>query len=463
MQLDRSLVLGLPLLAFGCSDPTPAAPAEPAQAPAAEQATAKPTAAVDKTAKHEAAAGKRRWAPGPLNVIMLTIDALRTDMPWNGYSRPIAPNLTKLASRAVVFDDHRSTTSVTAQSLPTVLSGRFTSSLYRSGYFFAGYPDANEFFPELLQAQGVRTMAVQAHMYFDRGKGLNQGFDVWQMVDGITYNEKTDEHVTSEKTAAAMQDLLSKAENTSGQFFAWTHFMDPHHEYVKHAESPDFGSGSRDVYDNEVHYTDHHLGEFLAFAEKQPWWKRTALIITADHGEAFGEHGRNQHAHELYEELVKVPLLVYAPGLDAAHVKGNHTHLDLAPTILELMGKATPSGMQGRSLVPALRGETMPEQAATLELAADNVQAPRRAIVDGRYKLIRFGTKAAQGEKLFDLAEDPGEKRDLSREQPEKAAELSRKLDQRFEAVPTVQPFGGMRLKDGSVANGPQKPSVASL
>ncbi|HMR06716.1 MAG TPA: sulfatase [Polyangiaceae bacterium] len=466
MELDRRLLLTLPFLAFGCSEPAASAPAQPQQVAEATPAESAPTKEAQAAPAKEASAAvkaKRTFGNRPLNVILLTVDALRADMPWTGYARDIAPNLTKLAARSIVFENHRATTSNTAQSLPTLLTGRFASSLYRSGYFFAGYAEDNEMFPEILQSKGVRTIGVQAHMYFNRGKGLEQGFDVWDMVPGISFNEKTDEHVTSAKTTQALTDLLSKPENTSARFFAWTHYMDPHHEYVKHKDSPDFGNSLRDVYDNEVHHTDHHIGQFLAFAEKQSWWKDTAVIVTADHGEAFGEHGRNQHAHDLYEEVVRVPLMFYAPGVEGRRVTSLHTHLDLAPTIVELMNAGTLTGAQGQSLVPVLNGDTLPAKPVVLELAADNVQPARQAIVVENYKLIRFGSKAGAPEKLFDLQADPKESRDLSRDQPEKATELSKALDARFEAVPSVQPFGGMKLKDGSVANGPKKRSVASL
>lgn len=180
MELDRSLLLTLPLLMFGCGNEPPApapAPAEPpkAAAPPADKATPKPE-------KPALAAKKSARKKEPLNVLLLTIDALRADMPWSGYARDIAPNLTRFARENVVFDNHRSVTSFTAQSVPAMLSGRYASTLYRSGYFFAGYQDSNELFPEALQQKGIRTMAVHSHLYFNRGKGLNQGFDLWEMV-----------------------------------------------------------------------------------------------------------------------------------------------------------------------------------------------------------------------------------------------------------------------------------------
>jgi arylsulfatase A-like enzyme len=458
VELDRSLLLALPFLAFACSEEAP--PAQKA-APAEQPASAVPVKAAKVEEKAEPKKPTR--STEPLNVILITVDALRADMPWAGYARDIAPNLTKFAKANVIFENHRSTTSFTAQSLPAMLAGRMASTLYRSGYFFAGYSDANEFFPEALQQKGIATVAVQAHMYFDRGKGLNQGFDRWEMVPGITYNERTDEHVTSEKSTALMQKLLSDSKVGGKQFFAWAHYTDPHADYQKHSECPDFGNGSRDKYDNEVCYTDLHIGKLLAWAEKQPFWDRTAVIISADHGEAFGEHGLVEHARELYEEVVRVPMIARIPGVESKRITTAHTHLDLAPTILELMGQEPLAGFEGRSMLPEIDGKPGKERFLVLELAADNIQPARRAVVSGDYKLIRFGEKSGAPEKLFDLASDPGEKKDLAKTQPDKLKEMSALLDSSFEKLPIVEPFGGMKLKGGGEANGPKGPTVAKL
>jgi choline-sulfatase len=460
VELDRTLLLCLPFLAFGCAHEDPASKPAPAKDPAVSKAEGPATGKKAPRPSPEANSSRSKQ---PLSVILLTVDALRADMPWTGYSRDIAPNITKLAKSNVVFENHRATTSFTAQSLPAMLAGRMASTLYRSGYFFAGYTDANEFFPEALQAKNIPTLAVQSHMYFNRGKGLNQGFASWEMVPGITYNERTDEHVTSEKSTALLQKLLSDGKTTEKQFFAWAHYTDPHADYQKHSECPDFGNSNRDKYDSEVCFTDLHIGKFLTWAEKQPFWDRTAVIISADHGEAFGEHGLAEHARELYEELVRVPMVMRIPGVGAKHVTTAHTHLDLAPTILELMGQEPLAGFEGRSMVPEIDGKPGKERFLLLELAADNIQPARRAIISGNFKLIRFGEKSGAPEKLFDLSSDPGEKKDLSKDQPDKLKELRALLDSSFAKLPIVEPFGGMKLKGGGDANGPKGPEVAKL
>jgi choline-sulfatase len=342
-----------------------------------------------------------------LNVIFLTVDALRADMPWVGYPKAIAPNLTKLAAEGVVYENHRSTSSYTAQTVATFLSGRYASTLYRTGMFFTNYAADNHFIPEIMQAAGVRTLAVHAHLYFDRAPGLKQGFDEWKMVPGLTWNSETDESVTSPKSIDAMTALLQDKKNTDGQFFLWAHLMDPHDKYVKHEEAPDFGDKNRGRYDSEVWFVDHHLGKFLEFARAEPWWAKTALVISADHGESFGEHKMFKHAFELWEDLARVPLIVVAPGARARHIPAARTHVDLAPTILDLMGLSPDPGMQGRTLVPEIYGAPAESrEPILLELAEDTNNAHRQAILVDPYKLILFETgKAGRDARSFEREE----------------------------------------------------------
>lgn len=393
----------------------------------------------------------------PQNVIFLTVDALRADMPWAGYDKAIAPNLTELAKEAVVYENHRSTSSYTAQTVATWLSGQFASTLYRTGMFFTNYFDSNEWISEAMQKKGIATMAVHAHLYFDRSPGLRQGFDVWQMVPGLSWNAQTDESVTGEKSAAAIIELLSDANRTKGQFFLWSHLMDPHDVYVKHEGAPDFGKDNRGRYDSEVWFTDQQIGKILAYAKTQPWWDRTVVMISADHGEAFGEHGMYKHAFELWEVLTRVPLLVRAPGAQPQRIAELRTHLDIAPTILDLMGVPALPGFQGHSLAPEIYGLTPAavRESAILELAEDSNNPARRAIVAQGHKLITFES----GKKmLFDLATDPGETKDLSAEQPERVKALSAELDAYFEKLPVIAPFGGNKLRSGKIATGPKGP-----
>jgi choline-sulfatase len=394
----------------------------------------------------------------PLNVLLLTVDALRADMPWAGYPREIAPNLTKLAEEAVVYENYRSVSSYTAQTVATLLTGRYASTLYRQGYFFTGYSQHNEFITEAMQAKGIRTMGLHAHLYFGRGKGLEQGFDIWEVVKGITFDAQTDNHVTSDKSITRIIELLSDPENVKGQFFLWSHLMDPHDKYIKHKESPDFGDKNRDRYDSEVWFTDMWLGKLFEFGKKQPWWDDTAIIVSADHGEAFGEHGMHKHAFELWDVLVRIPLLVKAPGAEPQRISEPRTHIDMAPTVMELMGLEPLSGFQGQSLVKEIYGAEEPKKrdVIVMELAEDTHNPHRRAIIVGDYKLIVFDT--GWQKLLFNLKDDPGEENDLAKKEPEKLAELDEIFKKTFAEIPSIAPYGGMKLKSGKTAMGPSGP-----
>lgn len=393
----------------------------------------------------------------PLNVILLTVDALRSDMPWTGYEHPIAPNLTELAGESVVYENHRSVSSYTAQTVATLMTGRYASTLYRTGMFFTNYFESNHWITESMQDKGIRTMAVHAHLYFDRAPGLKQGFDIYQMVPGLSWNAQTDESVTSHKSIPAMIELLKDPKNTSGQFFLWSHLMDPHDQYVKHEESPDFGDQNRGRYDSEVWYTDLWIGKLLEFAKTQPWWEQTAVIISADHGEAFGEHDMYKHAFEVWDVLTRVPLLIKAPGALPKRITEPRTHIDVAPTITDLMGLEALPGFHGKSLVPEVYGkEPESREPILLELAEDSNNPARRAIIAGQYKLIVFDT--GWKKMLFDIKTDPGELNDLSKSMPDKVKELQAELDAEFDQLGVIAPFGGNKLRSGKIANGPKGP-----
>src|SRR5436190_16278612 len=160
--------------AAACSKTEPPAPTASASSSAAPlTASAKPSASAA-----PAAAEPQK----PRNVLFVTIDSLRADLPYNGYSRNIAPNLAALADKCASYTNAYSVSSYTAKSVAAFLSGQYPSTLYRSGFFFASYANANRFMAERLHESGIATMAWFGHMYFSRAKGLEQGFDEWRTV-----------------------------------------------------------------------------------------------------------------------------------------------------------------------------------------------------------------------------------------------------------------------------------------
>jgi arylsulfatase A-like enzyme len=276
-------------------------------------------------------------------------------------------------------------------------------------------------------------------------------------VPGVQFNPETDEGITSQAMTELGMKLLQKPENTGKQFFAWAHYMDPHDKYIKHPESPDFGNKGRDRYDSEVWFADFWLGKLLSWAEGQPWWKNTVLIVSADHGETFGEHGMYKHAFEVWEVLTRIPLLISGPGIQARRIEQRRSHIDLAPTVLDLMGVPVPAEFQGKSLVPELRGQAPESREPILvELTEDSHNPPRRALLSGDYKIIDFGRSKFQ---LYDVRSDPGELKDLAKEKPEELTRMRQLLEERYKTLPTVEPYGGATLKEGGTARGPVGPA----
>lgn len=455
-HLARGPLLWL-IACLGCKEQPDSSRPKEAQAPVRAPATHASIAPAPVVAPPEAE------PPPKHNVLILTIDSLRADMPWTGYSRPIAPNLTRLADKSTVYTNAYSVSSYTAKSVAAMLSGRYPSTLYRDGFFFAKYPNSNRMIAEILAEREIRSIGWHGHLYFGRGKGLEQGFSEWELVPGITFDPSTDKHVTSEKMTALGKQLLGNPKNTAGQFLAWAHYMDPHDEYIKHKESPDFGKRARDRYDSEVWHTDFWIDTLLSWAQTQPWWKNTVLIVSADHGEAFGEHQMYKHAFELWEVLTRVPLLFHGPGIVARRIEQRRSQIDLAPTILELMGVEVSSDLHGRSLVDELRGKE-PElrEPILLELAEDSHNAHRRALIQGDLKIIDFGRGRFD---LYDLKEDPGELKNLASTRGEDLGRMRKALEDKYATLATVAPYGGMKLKGGGTARGPvgpPKPAASS-
>lgn len=421
-------------IAAGCDDkPAPPAVPFPSAGPSAT-----PTPTVFPTPA----------PPRGLNVVLITVDALRADMPWVGYPRAIAPNLTRLAEQSVVYTHAYALSSYTSMSLGGLMTARYPSELPRSGLATSAFGDEALMLAEVLKAAGMKTLAVHGHVYFQGDTGMRQGFDDWRVLPKITTLPAREGHIVDDKLADMFIDGL--ATHGSGRMFAWVHFMDPHFAYARHADrerftgAPDravppgvtlgkIGQDLKNLYDGEVLFTDAQLGRVLAFIEKQPWADRTALIVTADHGEAFGEHKSTfEHGYTLWDVLTRVPLLIRVPGLSPARIDTRRSHVDLARTLCELAGVPAPDSFRGVSLLPELGGARPPQRDIVIDMPYTDQAPRRRALIRGHDKIVV--TETEELPQLFDLAADPGEQNDLGR--GERAAELRRAWTEVDRALP---------------------------
>ncbi|WP_437738114.1 sulfatase [Sorangium sp. So ce1335] len=457
-RLAAALALAFAVAGSGCSregdgqpppprTPEPTARQEPAATgpQAAAGASAAPAAASAAAGKEGGATGAPAGQRAKMNVLVVSIDSMRADMPWNGYERDIAPRLTAFEKQAVSYTRHYAISSYTSMSVGGFLAGRYPSEVERSGYFFGNYPDSVVMFPELLQKAGVRTMSAHAHFYFDQKAGFRQGFDVYEIVPGLSADNTTDRNVTSPGHLELALKMLSDKQNTSGTFFAYFHFLDPHDVYMTHEGIEPFGKRARDKYDGEVKFTDMHVGKLLDFVAQQPWGKDTAIIVTADHGEAFGEHKMYRHGFEVWDVLTHVPLMIQAPGITPRRIDEPRSSIDLAPTILELTGAPPEPSFPGKSLVPELHGAKPEPRDVIIDLPRTSDNDRRRALIHGRYKLTAYGDD--ERFDLFDVVADPGETKDLKREQASVFEEMKALYKERSAAIKDVCPKNTAKLK----------------
>jgi arylsulfatase A-like enzyme len=368
------------------------------------------------TASRESMAALRAAIPSDLNLIFLSIDTVRADALDD--PRGVTPHLAALAKRGVVFSNAYAPASYTGKSVGPLLIGKHSSETNRDfSHFNAFAKDKDRFVQQRLAAAGLRTVSVQGYWYFFQPQyGFAQGFDVIDSsaATGTGYVEG-DRSSNADKLADAVISQLKDPANTSKRFYLWAHFTDPHAEYVPHSGF-DFGSSARDRYLGEVAFVDHQVGRIVDWVLAQPWGKRTAFVVTSDHGEAFGEHGMIRHGFEVWEPLVKVPLIVTVPGVPPRRVTVRRSLVDLAPTLVDLLRAEEPTGngtdfFSGQSLVPELLGveSALTPRPLMVDMAKGPFNAERQAFIDGDFKLI-----ASQGRPLglFELSTDPEEKRD---------------------------------------------------
>ncbi len=373
----------------------------------------------------------------PPNVLFLSIDTLRADhLGFYGYEKPTSPRLDAFASQAVVFDRAIASSSWTLPALATAFTSTY-SSTHHCWSFGSRLGESFTTLPEILTAAGYDSACFVSHLFCTTRHGLQQGFVHFD--DAFAYPEvDPDDAVTSQRIAdEGIRFLERKSAASDGYpWFLWLHFFDPHENYVEHPGlSERFASDEprendvmqRDRYDGEIAFTDQHVGRVLDALEHTGLAERTIVVFFADHGEEFHDHGAIGHGHSLFEELVRVPLALRAPGIVPRRVPVVVRTVDLLPTVLDLLGIRGPDALiEGQSLRPLLEGRSVRDAPALLEIR-QNPSYTMDAVVAGRWKLVRpleqGGTVA-----LYDLEQDSREERDVASEYPEKVEELQRVL-----------------------------------
>lgn len=369
-------------------------------------------------------------APNDLNVVLITIDTLRSDR-VSAYGSDLVdtPNIDGFASEGVLFSNAASTVPFTLPAHSSILTGLYPPGhgvRENVGYTLdPGIPTL----AEVLSSGGWNTAGFVSAFVLDGrwgiGRGFDHYFDDFDLAEFDTPNLSSVQRSGDVTIAEAVRWLDSRPK--SSPFFLWLHLYDPHDPYTP--PEPFKSMYPNRPYEGEVAYTDSLIGEFRTSLEERGLLDRSLVILTADHGEGLGDHGEASHGFFVYDTTIHVSLIVRPPAgsVEGRVVDSAVSHVDIFPTILDAARLAAPKAVHGQSLLPMVAGENVElvrgVYSESLYPLLHYGWAPLRVIRTGNRKLI-----SAPRPEVFDVRSDPREKRDLSLEQPAITAELEQQL-----------------------------------
>lgn len=378
-------------------------------------------------------AGDAPDKPRVRNVLLITIDTLRADrLGCYGYQRDTSPRLDALAASGVRFHQARAQGPMTRFSVPSLMTSRYFSELERSGGDRPRVFDSALLISEIYKSHGYHTAAFHSIGYLLPLFGLSQGFDVY---DVSVVRERAPVHwnptgdLLTDRILAHADEKIAVLPDDQ-PWFLWTYYGDPHSSYIQHDGLPDFGKSRGDVYDQEILFTDIHLGRMLDGLRERGMLDDTVIVVTSDHGEGLDlelDHGFHYHGQTLFDNLLRVPLIVVVPGLEPRVVERPVGNIDVVPTLLELTGHGKPEGatFHGRSLLGLMQGTTSAHPPTFSEKATTR-SIPQKSMVDWPYKIIwHIGPNRFQ---LYDVSKDPGELTNLAKAEPEVLQRLKEKI-----------------------------------
>ncbi len=399
-------------------------------------------------------------------IVLISIDTLRADhVGCYGYGKDTTPNIDALAADGALFSNVYAPSSWT---LPSHVSLLTSLSCFRHGVNLETdrMEETRPTLADALRTQGFLCAAVTGGGFLSPVFGFSKGFDVYRQVESSLWTSDA-----AGQVSAAALDWIDA--NRDRDFFLFVHTYQPHNPYIppapydtKFQEAPtsmrmiDLGGhlgGPAGIfkalpeaerraivglYDGEIGYTDAALvGALTAKLRALGIYDDTLIVLTSDHGEEFHEHGSWEHGHSLYDESLKVPLVVKFPGSKFRGKRvGSFVRLiDVMPTILEAFAiKADGLGLDGRGLLDVLRGREKKDRAVLAHLAGGvlNTAVPARTcLTDGWTKIILNSPYSADasflapppavpGVEAYDLAADPGERTDIAARRARDAARL---------------------------------------
>lgn len=385
------------------------------------------------------------------NILVILIDTLRADhLSCYGYQQPTSPNIDKLAEQGVLFERCYSSSSWTLPACTSLMSGLYCFE-HGVNTWTSAIDDQLPWLPQLLQKAGYQTLGVSSNPFLTNKQGFGRGFDVFDDQTVLAAAEWSFPMLDSQykacvlastgatATRRAIELLNDRVQNKP--FFLLVHYMDCHADYVPpapwdkkfdpdyqgaitgHIQSQHFATNlpARDLqhviamYDGEIAHVDDQVGQLLEQLDALGLTQNTVVILTADHGEEFLEHGQWAHGHSLYEPAVHVPLIFRWPGLAQPRhrVTSAVSLVDVLPTALDTLKLPVPRNHHGMALTQALQGGEAPADRSLL--METQLSLPLLAVIRGRQKVIsqihRNPQSVASIEPLavYDLTKDPKE------------------------------------------------------
>ncbi len=430
-------------------------------------------------AEHSAATTKQaaEHANRP-NVILITLDALRPDhLSAYGYARETSPELDAIAKDGVLFTHAYANSSWTRASVATMFTSLYPSTHGVNG-LGTGIASSLTILPEAMKAAGYTTGIFSANAFISPVFGYDQGVDRFHHKPPSMFNELIFGHIarklvkharvflpvfrvlqnlempgpTGRRVATRAEGLIGAffdwAQGVHGQpFFAYIHFMESHTPYDSPeqfrkkfvvgdhgplpTDLPPFDgfepftraeplpADRRDLlitqYDGGIAAVDHAIGELVQWLKARGIYDNTVIMVTADHGEEFYEHGGWGHGKSLYNVLLHVPLIVHDP-VHPAHgrrIELPVRHIDLMPTILELAGAPRATDIEGRSWVPLVADASATEEPRVMYSEVFHEASYAHALQQGQWKLIDTHSHEQHARELFNLEQDPDEQHPL--------------------------------------------------
>jgi arylsulfatase A-like enzyme/Flp pilus assembly protein TadD len=361
-----------------------------------------------------------------LNLVLVSVDTLRADhLSCYGSGELSTPGFDRVAREGILFENATSVAPTTLPAHASLLTG--ASPLTHWVHDNVGFRLRQDI-PTLastLKARGYRTGGFVGSFVLDDRFGLGRGFDVYS--DEMPETDRGPRERRGEKVLEEALAWIGPGD--AEPFFAFLHLFDPHRPYDPPAP---FAPGVNDLdalYRGEVSYVDSLLQRLLASLDQRGLSESTLLVVTADHGESLGEHGEDTHGFFLYQSTLHVPLLMRAPGIRPGQRVGALVRtIDIAPTVLELLGVEPPRGVEGVSFVAASGEVRSPDVEAYSETFVPRLAfgwSELRSLRRRNWKLI-----LAPRSELYDLDSDPGEERNRISEEGDIARGLRAGLDE---------------------------------